>query len=294
MCRVQICSSCNTIHCPVDLEPCEVVALFASSMQGRVEFESPGPEPESRTRTQGDGGKLPVGQDFDLIKEHLPCYRCRLMEDQANRLERVRLGRRERHVLLNAPPCQGESSVLSARGSSSAEKIQQKRSAEEGMRRAIRKLSRVGLVWREHRAIQIRRRTHPGKQRWAPQDEVSHPAITTKEWAYWRVTCRLSPLGQGLVDLVRADLLEAGKPLRWAKHRAAVIAAVRRSPVELLAEFKTNLERTMEWLSQSIALDHSPPSDSLDREKAQLIVDILEAIKMVEQQQTIEHQGARP
>ena len=62
---------------------------------------------------------------------------------------------------------------------------------------------------------------------------------------YNKRAVRLSPLGHAIVQHLGVAL-RAGKPIRWARHRSALVAAVRRRPHELLSELEAELARQAE------------------------------------------------
>jgi hypothetical protein len=201
----------------------------------------------------------------------LPCDRCRLMEKQASNLVRVRLGKQERHVLMTSARPVRDCAGLTQNGGVQGEVEETSRAFAESLRRAIRKLTRVGLLWSEYRRVSV-------------QVQDCREAIPDTR-IYYRLACRLSPLGQAVVDQLRADL-KFGRRVRWAKHQAGLVAAARRKPLQLLAELRNNLERTMDWVLVSFDYEALVSGeDSGGRKKAELVANILRAIKAAERSQ---------
>lgn len=52
----------------------------------------------------------------------------------------------------------------------------------------------------------------------------------------------LSPLGEALVATVREEL-QTGGPIRWARHREALVGAVREDTAALVARFRERVQR---------------------------------------------------
>ncbi|MBM3273586.1 MAG: hypothetical protein FJZ00_00430 [Candidatus Sericytochromatia bacterium] len=101
--------------CPVNREPCEVVALFSE--------------------------RVGAGVDLRVIAGDLPCVCCR----QAEALAGLKLGKLDRRVLRLAPD--GEAEPIPP--------VESTRAADEAHRRSIRKLERAGLVavtWKQTKA----------------------------------------------------------------------------------------------------------------------------------------------
>jgi hypothetical protein len=153
----------------------------------------------------------------------LPCMRCRNVERDAAALAGVRLGKHERRVLSLAPPWDGESKVIEPDCTG--------RSADEANRRAIRKLADVGLLWPGWQEAKIECRTRS----WHGRTKRNY-----HKRAVW-----LTPLGEAVVGVLR-QVIQNGKPIRWAKHVPALIAAARRKPDALLEEFLAELRNTKE------------------------------------------------
>ena len=144
----------------------------------------------------------------------LPCEKCRGLEADVQRLSDLRLGKQERRILLGAPGPDQPSRPI--------EPADTHRAAEEAHRRALRKLSRAGLV-----------RMMPGQGFSDPSGRRRRRRAVQRTW-----------LGQIIVEQLGDDL-KAGKAIRWARHQKALLAKGRRSPQELLAQFRERVEA--EW-----------------------------------------------
>jgi hypothetical protein len=172
----------------------------------------------------GDQAEADVAQTIATIAESLPCEHCRRAEADATKLPR--LGKHERRVLLAAP------APDTPRGAHVAPPDNSPATAE-AHRRAIRRLTACGLLdncGTEGLVVERRERRTGLRRRW----EVG------------RRTVRLSPLGQAVVSLLR-PVLEAGGRIRWAAHRAALVAHCRKPVGDLLPLFREGLERCREW-----------------------------------------------
>jgi hypothetical protein len=156
-------------------------------------------------------------QNSDLLAlaaEDLPCNRCRGADRAIAGLTGLRLGKHERRTLLAAPgPRLGPPQIIVPRGAS--------RTTGEGIRRAARRLHRAGLLtlfWRSE----------------------ENPPFDRKR------AVRLTPLGQALVERLHGRIA-AGETIRWtATLRNALLTAVRQDTTDLLAGFRSNVEKRRE------------------------------------------------
>ncbi len=197
----------TTSHvCLVDDQPCEVVALFADRFDGDLR------------------------EAMEKVEGWLPCQRCRAMEQNAARMTGVRLGKHERRVLLNAPSWEGEAKVIKPPAEG--------RAADEANRRAIRKLSRVGLIWIGWRVTKVA--TVQTTVCWGSGEEKNVKREYHKR-AVW-----LTPLGEAAVERLRDDIA-IGKSIRWTGHIAAMIAAARGRSAEMLVEFRAAVEPDQQY-----------------------------------------------
>ncbi len=124
----------------------------------------------------------------------------------------LRLGKHERRTLLAAPgPKAWPPQIIVPLGAS--------RATGEGIRRAARRLHRAGLLtlfWRSE----------------------ENPPFDRKR------AVRLTPLGQALVERLHGRIA-AGETIRWtAKLRSALLKAVRQDTTDLLAGFRSNVEKS--------------------------------------------------
>lgn len=184
------------LPCTVDgVRPCMVVDQWGPVAWGGM------------ARDAGDVTVMPArwGRILDMVRPHLDCARCsRAAERDAATLGGLRLGKLERRVLLLAPPPSPDRGAL-------LEPVGTGRAAIEAHLRAIRKLRRAGLIlvdWQQQTVEAPRRGSW--RHMWASTQ---------------RVAVQLSPLGAAVVGQVRPKLTN-GTPIRWAQHRAWVLAAV--------------------------------------------------------------------
>jgi hypothetical protein len=117
------------------------------------------------------------------------------------------LGAREQNILLSAPPWDDSSKVIPP--------PRNDRATDEAHRRAIRKLSDVGLLWLGWQRVQNPQTRHDYHKR-----------------AVW-----LTPLGEAVVSVLRQSL-STGRPIRWAGHIAQLLTHARRDAATLLVEFR--------------------------------------------------------
>ena len=185
--------------CAVDGSPCEVIALV---------------EPLVRAVIADDEER---GAALEATLPFLPCSSCRVAEAGAKRLAGVKLGRRERRILLDAaraaegPRDRPGTPVVIVTD-------QPERAAREANRRAVRTLVGRGLI-------------ETGRN-------TAGPRI--------RRGVRLSPLGGAAVRLLRPDL-ESGRPIRWERHVAEIVALARRDMDWLRERFARTIESAVSF-----------------------------------------------
>jgi len=133
----------------------------------------------------------------------LPCAYCvKVIKKQVGTLHNVRLGKHERRILLTAPSPEGEPEIIEP--------------PEGGIRineshlKAIRKLNRIGLLWRKRK-----------KQR--------------------RLAVCLSPLGQAIVKLLETELHKRS-PIRWVKYRVELIKVAPLTGEDLVEQFENRIK----------------------------------------------------
>jgi hypothetical protein len=210
--------------CPIDGASCEVVSLFQRDLVSLLKAGKP---------EDGD-----IGPDLERtcrnIAGYLPCEHCRVADKSTEDLPRLRLGGRERAVLLAAPKPEG--SIYSDHPFEVLPYEKPGRSASETQRRAIRKLARAGLIWASSIKVEIEREV----RRWDSTDGFYYKS-KQRAGRYKRSVC-LTPTGAALVERL-GGLLREGKPIRWVHHHEAVLAAVRRTPEELIRSLKEELSR---------------------------------------------------
>ena len=178
----------QVVQCHVDGEPCGVLAELARSV---------------------DADALAV------IAHLLPCSYCRLPLQQARELARVRLGKREREVVLALPTWEASRSGWSPFDPAWS------RSRRESCLRAIRKLHRTGLVLVDHRSLSTYWGSRPFRVAW------------------------LSSLGAEIVARFRSELISGGR-IRWdARTREAGEACVLPTK-KLVAELRQRVESRLQ------------------------------------------------
>ncbi len=206
--------------CHVDREPCEVVTALSSRYR-----------PPLR-----NGRRLEMIAAADLIRAALPCAWCREVDRAASNIARVRLGRHERNILLHAPPADSREGAI-------LDPSLKTHSDRETYLRAVRKLSRAGLVRTGQRRVAMRTSGRRGDG-------------TSVERAYAHRTMWLTPFGAQVVACYRREL-EEGRPIRWALHRGRAAAAARAVGADLLARFAAAMESILQVGSWDQASDEA-------------------------------------
>lgn len=206
------------LRCRYSGQACEVLGVFGEGLDALV-----------RQKAEGFGSFLGCSPTeawrqytsaMPVVLGRLPCARCRCV----GTIRRLRLGKVERQLLLLAPE-PGEPPVVLVR-------THRDRSQEEAERRAIRKLGAKGLV-----ELLLYKRDTPTRVLTKDGRAVSRG---------FYVRCfRLAPVGSALVARTRAELAN-GKPIRWDKHRDAIVAEACRTTDELLAEFLSMITQDMQ------------------------------------------------
>jgi hypothetical protein len=195
--------------CHVDRKPCEVVTALSSRFR-----------PPLR-----NGRRLDMLAAADLIRAALPCPWCREVDRAASSIKRVRLGRHERNILLHAPSADSREGAI-------LDPSLKTHSDRETYLRAVRKLSRAGLVRTGQRRVAMRTL---GRRR----DGM------TVERAYTHRTMWLTPFGAQVVACYRREL-EEGRPIRWALHRDRAAAAARAVGADLLERYAVAMESILQ------------------------------------------------
>jgi hypothetical protein len=187
--------------CPVDSRPCEVVGafsnLFRAELRSRTDGGSASDEPITGAAAQEGYEDLVSRATAEVVRE-LPCERCRSVEAQVERLNR--LGRLERTILLAAPAPEESPAVI--------DPALPGRAAASAHQRAMRSLARAGLLQLGWSGVEVKADSSPWPRRIRKR------------------SVRLSPLGHAVVQRLGGDL-EGTRRIRWTRHRAALIAAVR-------------------------------------------------------------------
>ncbi len=152
-----------------------------------------------------------VDEALWAVSRLMPCDRCRGAEAAVRGLKR--LGEVERSLLLAAAAPDAEPSVLKP--------PTQSRSAAETQNRALRTLRKGGLLSVCN----------------APVERDAYGFSLPRSRAVRRTF-----LGQAVVERLE-PVLTSGGPIRWTRHRPALLAVVRHPTSELLAEFENALAR---------------------------------------------------
>ena len=170
---------------------------------------------------------------LELVADHLPCDSCRAGAARARDLARLRLGERERWILLHAPGPEGEDGLLlDART----------RPGRESLLRAARRLHAAGLVY-----VGALRERRERRVPWRIRAGLRPATFDVYRRAAWR-----TPLGESLVRL-RGHQLGAGARIRWTPRLMAEITAATHDRLEarlgrLAASLRPARDRASELL----------------------------------------------
>jgi hypothetical protein len=220
----------NAGTCPVDRRPCEVLGLLAPELARLADREA---------TAEGVSREVYYRRALGRVWGLLPCDRCRRAEADAARLPR--LGKHERRLLLGAPPPGEEARVIEPPGVG--------RSADEANRRAARKLWRRGLLVAFNSPVKVEVQD---MRLWIPYRRGLRQKMT-RTVTVKKLAVTLSPLGAAVVRQL-GDSIREGKPVRWARHRGAILAAARLSATELLERFLAGVEHDREWAQRMIEM----------------------------------------
>jgi hypothetical protein len=187
------------VGCPVAESPCEALAPID-------DFLAAG----SRARPAD------IEAIVDCSRPFLPCDVCRFPAVAAQNLSRVRLGKHERNILVNAAlPDDPRGAVIDPELSTHSER--------ETNLRAVRKLSRAGLL----RIGKTRVRVQTSGLR------ADGQAITR---SYLMRTVWKTPFGVQIVRFYLDDL-QNGRSIRWSRFADEAARATRLEPLLLAREF---------------------------------------------------------
>ena len=150
-------------------------------------------------------------EQFDAIRELLPCSWCRQAQEDARALKGARLGKREREVLRQLPRWNtvGDFGWI-------VERNIRPRASREAYLRALRKLFRIGLAWLGRRRVEKR----------SDDGYVLDQRYFREAW--------LSPLGAEVVKRYSVEL-NGGSRIRWDNRLAEAAACCQHSVEELAA-----------------------------------------------------------
>jgi len=198
--------------CHIDERPCEVEVLFAHHLPAET-----------------------AATALEQYGRCLPCHVCRYLDGAPARLTGLRLGKREREVLLKAaPPSAKDGTKLVADVAARAER--------ESTLRAVRRLFGVGLL-AVGRAATSRTRTVT----------YGYGGKYDTKWNYYTRAVWLSEFGEAIVGRCRAEL-ESGRRIRWGDRVLEALRAVRPDARALLALYAKDVRRHMEYHGKSAAL----------------------------------------
>ncbi len=205
--------------------------------------------------------------ELKIFARQLPCHHCDVAtEAQASGLRGVRLGKRERALLLAAPPPDAEEGMWVVATGGTIEKINLRamtvfrltapppRAAQEAELRAMRKLCDAGLLVARYARAQV---LPPGSYRWRNT---------------WLRRVWLTPFGAELVKRYR-DELQTGKRIRWDKRTADAAESAAATPDEFVGHLNLNIgiegervERRLELVKLvAIMKGHDAPDPSENR-----------------------------
>jgi hypothetical protein len=210
--------------------PCDVVARLLDALS--ADWRQRHPRAAVRVGVETGGALEPAHADLlTHVGDLLPCDGCRGAEITIAKLGR--LGKLERRILLAASPPVAEAVVLEPLGPG--------RAAAEAHRRALHRLAELGLL----------------RLGWPQGREEYDPVTQTWRRVYRRRTAQRTSLAQAVVDYVGAEL-RGGRRIRWAPHRAALLAAVERPVSELLGVFRDRVAARREGHLLVAALGRLP------------------------------------
>ena len=174
-------------------------------------------------------------ESFGALKELLPCGSCvRRLNGDVAKLAGLRLGKHERRILLAAPPPDREPIVVSAEGAG--------RSVSEVHRRAVRRLAMAGLI--DMRKKQVEIETKAVAWSWGNHFSRTLLGDRVKRRFHYQAVVR-TPLGQTVVQRLTSTLASGGV-IRWAKHRATLVARTAQSPAALTQRFLAKVKNFAE------------------------------------------------
>lgn len=204
-----------------------------------------------------------------------PCDQCEIAARQARSLAGVRLGRLERRILL------GLSDELFTNvwpeGPSRAE--------DEAMRRALRKLDRVGLADKSRHYILGKGNNTP--QWWIDEFEAQR----RRQWAeprrwHARMSARLTPLGALVVSRFAAELQD-GKPIRWGPHLDELARAVHKDFPERISIYASRIEEARQQMAlhSALAVSYKNPDAVKNYQwQAETLAQILAMLKKADEE----------
>ena len=207
----------NLYVCPYAGNSCEVADAIADRCLGSSAGH--GRRPSVPTR---------LVAAFGHVTDGLACARCRVADAQIDGLFGTRLGKHERNILLYSPGPEAQAgAILDPELSTHADR--------ETYLRAVRKLSRVGLIVASKRVVRL-------------QTSGVRKDGTMITRGYAHRTLRQTELGALVTELYREDL-EAGRSIRWARHIETIRARYRWSLEQLVMYFAAYIDEALAALA---------------------------------------------
>lgn len=194
--------------CHVDGLPCDVVdSVLSQQRSGESDAESS------------------LETALVAFANCLPCPFCREAKDAVGRLAKTRLGKHERNILRYAPgPNAKSGAILDPELSTHSDR--------ETYLRAIRKLSRVGLVEAGRRLVRVE--TQGVRKDGSPVSRY-----------YAHRTLKQTRMGAMVVEYYRKEI-ELGRAIRWCRHIADIRNRLMLPVKELLSAFGGRLDAKLE------------------------------------------------
>ena len=236
-------------NCQVDKKPCDIIVSSYRYLEEHID------------RNSHEFTNL-----VKLISRFLPCQYCKGLIGKAQELNRTRLGRLERHILLTAPS--------SEKGLQIIEPTESGIYAQEAHLRAIRKLSSVGLIWKgRKKQLKLKTLSNDDFDVDTLIQELETPKGKKKSVS--KTAISLSPLGEAVVKLLIKSL-KSGEPIRWAKYKDQLVADVTYSLNELYAKFRANVKE--HYKSIMVRYINLVKNSDQKKQKAIIFNDILQTL----------------
>ena len=172
-------------------------------------------------------------QDIKEARGFLPCVRC---NRGISLPENVRLGKREREIILTAPGPDEEEGLL-IKGEERAER--------EAKLRAVRKMTAAGLLFWGIQLINIETKIRSNPHYETDEEGTLWHCWTPVYRIYRRRVAWRSYLGQAVVE-VAEEALKAGKRIRWNNYRGRIIELTSAEPELMFEMMKERVREIMD------------------------------------------------